>query len=246
MSFSQYQIKSSHNSYLPKAQVCWCKTNWKSYINKLLSNNVKCIELDCFFDNSRIVVAHAIEETKCNIFCSQKIPFTDMLTEIYDKFSTGTNKMPLIINLELHLNSIAEEILAGIITTVAGDVLVPRIINPKIDKPEDFLGKIIFMASGNIKSLNLKSLVTLPIDNNNVMNESCKDFNFEKFKELIKDKETMVRIYPDNIIISKNYDVEKFLQIGCQFVSINFQFDDDYLKYYQKYFENTNGFKLKI
>lgn len=245
MSFSQYQIKSSHNSYLPKAQVCWCKTNWKSYINKLLNDNVKCLELDCFFDNSRIVVAHAVEQEKCNIFCSQKIPFTDMLTEIYDNFCTGTNKMPLIINLELHLNSIGEEIIAGIINTVAKDVLVSRRINPKIDRPEDFMGKIIFMAGGNIQSPTLISLITMPIDNESIKNESCKDFDFEKFKELIKDKETTVRVYPDNIIISKNYDVEKFLQIGCQFVSVNFQFNDDYLKFYQKYFENTNGYKLK-
>jgi hypothetical protein len=246
MSFSQYQIKSSHNSYLPKAQVCWCKTNWKSYINSLLNNHVRCLELDCWSENSKIVVAHEIETGSCIIQCSQKILFTDIITEIYDNFSNDSYKMPLIINLELHLSKTSQDILAKIIRETIGDILVTTKINTKINKPEEFMEKIIILSSGKIESENLRSVTALEFDNTNLTNVICKDFDFDKYKDLIHDKEMMVRVYPDNVIISKNYDVKKFLEIGCQLVSVNFQYNDDNLKYYNSYFENHDGYKRLI
>ena len=92
-----------------------------------------------------------------------------------------------------------------------------------MNKTESILDNKINFITDNLKYVN----AVYPFDND--------PFDYKTF--IINNG--VVRRYPKNYILSKNYNTLKILNDGCQFVCVNAQNDDGCYNQYINYFTNA-------
>lgn len=199
-------IASSHNSILGQLQICTRASLYPLY--KSLNNNFREIELDVFYLNNNFVVGHGINN---NCIATNTILLRDCFEVIKDYAWKDTN-LPLFISLEIKTNKIKE------LEEIIFNNFYERLYNNKTKQLKDctiseLKNKLIILSG---KHLNIEPKYKLN-------NMSCNN-------SLTKSDE-LVRIYPDNKLLSNNYNFYPFLS-NANFISINTCYKD---KYYYKY-----------
>ena len=241
--FSQYHIATSHNSYLMGQQLFTCSS--KVSVKKTLQDGARMIELDIFWDPNikKVLVSHG-QNLSPKFSCLCSVPITlEMICEQIAEFLTPTTS-PLFIMLEVNLGTELEaqntagDILAGTL----GKYLVSGDIDLRMAFPEHYTGKIILAAGGGLNSNStLFNMVNVKFARENyLMNRS--------HNSIISDHiyygglligGNVVRSYPTNIYLSKNFNPAPLFDLGVQFISMNYQTNDDYMKYYRGKFDGT-------
>jgi hypothetical protein len=223
-------IKSSHNSILSNLQL-FTIPNINS-LKKVINDNYRMIELDIFestFDNEVPVIAHGI--SKLNIKLTSSINLIDGLSIIRD-YSFKNTSDPMFIIFDMNFNKNNKHLIENI----------NRII-------ELYLGKQLFRPNGKLlaeqelKNLQNKFILisTINISQfNHIIWNNDEIYNISNKDNIIWNKNNLIRVYPDNWIISKNYDFQPFIK--SNFISMNALYLDKYLDKYNKYF-GQNGIK---
>jgi hypothetical protein len=241
LSFSQYHIATSHNSYLQGQQLFTCTS--KTSARKILQDGARMIELDIFWEPSikKVLVSHGRNMSpKFNLFCS--VPLTlDMLCEQISEFITPDTS-PIIIMLEVDLGSSLEgqNMSADVLREILGEYLVSGDIDLRMAFPEHYYGKILLGAGGGLnRSSELYGMINVKFAQENyLMNRSHNSIIGDQiYYGGLLISGNVIRSYPSNIYISKNFNPSPLFGLGVQFISMNYQTNDEYMKEYRKRFE---------
>lgn len=198
-------IASSHNSILGQMQICARASLYPLY--KALNYNFREIELDVFNLNGEYVVGHGRNN---NCIATNTIPLEDCLQVIVEYGWKDTN-MPLFISLELNAEFTKE------LSEIIFDYLGHRLYANKTKQLKDctiseLKNKVIILSNKHLDFEPKYKLYNMSV--NGVPNGL----------------QDLVRIYPDNKVLSTNYNFYKFLP-HANFISINSCYKDKY--YYQ-------------
>jgi hypothetical protein len=231
--FNQYIIKSSHNSYLNSCQICGIKYD-ENYILKILNADFKSIELDIHCIQNEIVVYHG---TSCCI-CSKPILFSHLLDLIEQYIIEHPDTLPIFVFLEL--NTTDQDKVYDIIIDTLKNRIPDHKINLFNELPNSFRGNVLFCCGGNLLSDKLKEIIQLTYVYqlffcNNPAGEQPLSFYETGINNFI------FRIYPKNFMLSKNYDPTPYLDIGCQFVCLNYQ-TTKFKNVLEEFFKESNGY----
>lgn len=203
-------VASSHNSILGQMQICTRASTYPLY--KALNHNFREIELDVFYLDGEYVVAHG-RNNKC--IATNTIPLEDCLAVIRDYGWKDTN-MPLFISLELNTDNTFE------LQEIFFDYLGDKIYNDKTKQ----------LKNCSISELKNKLII---ISNQHLNFEPRYRLYNMSVKGTPNGISDLVRIYPDNKVLSTNYDFYKFLP-HANFISINSCYKDKYYYQYIGYF----------
>lgn len=251
--FSQYHIATSHNSYLMGQQLLTCSS--KVSVKKILHEGARMIELDIFWEPKikKILVSHG-QNLSPKFSCLCSVPITlEMICEQIAEFIADASSLrpgmtlttsPLFIMLEVNLGTEleAQNTAGDILASTLGKYLVSGDIDLRMAFPEHYTGKIILAAGGGLNSNStLFNMVNVKFAQENyLMNRS--------YNSIISDHiyygglllaDNVIRSYPTNIYLSKNFNPAPLFVLGVQFISMNYQTNDEYMKYYRTKFEGT-------
>jgi hypothetical protein len=215
-------VMSSHNSTLDRYQILGT-----SNINLLLEAinlNFRMIELDIFHDeNGDPVVSHGRKSD--NLQVTSSIPFRDCI-KVISEYAMKSTDLPMFITLEI--NTIDEGALKQ----------VNKIM-------EENLNGILIKDTMELKDYYLKDLrnkYVILSNNSKINNFPTRLHNHPETREYTIDLNTLTRVYPDNVILSLNYDYRNHL--SANFISMNVGLQDDYFHNYLAFF-NHNGILKK-
>lgn len=238
-SFLDYQISTSHNSYLPGSQICSCikpKTS-KSHISSLIEKEgVRMIELDIHEIGGRAMIAHGNDD----VIVSRPISTENVFEGIAEFMETNPNCSPLWLDFEMRTEEPEiQDMLSDTLNAHLSRYLIPGTISLGYSGPLDYRGRIVVLAGNVSGESKFKNDV-------NVF-KSQRDFQNISFPETEEDFESLsywletgafIRCYPRNKLLSSNFDAQKMLNMGVHCVAMNFQTRDSYLKQYKKRFSD--------
>ena len=243
--FNQYQIMASHNSYLAGMfQIFSCKSP-HGIITSLLKKNFRAIELDVFYYDNEIMVFHG-QKTSCSmpLICSRLMKLTDAFDEITD-YIQQNDTTPIIIFFEDNIgNVVGYEKMYAELETYKTNMASER-LKFTMNTPEQYRNKVL-VAMCQTSSI-LDSKINFLLNNEPFMNMSYPnpDDHFD-YGNYIKNG-GVVRRYPANKILSRNFENISMLNIGTQFVSVNAQEDDQYYNSYMNFFKkNIQGYLERL
>jgi hypothetical protein len=248
-----FWINTSHNTFL---------ANWQvggearvSNLSKALENGARCIELD--IENTILgpSVSHA------------GVPghLKDYLQIVMDDGFKNTND-PLIIYLEIS-NSGNESHMQNV-GSLLGNILGPRLYEGRfnIKTKENYcfnvpikklLGKIVLVMnyynmSAYVNGVNVgwqhrwKYLDPYCHATANDPDNGSVDNKSESDKKRKENPNQVVRVYPNNILTSGNFDPTSYWTQGSNMVALNFGNDDKYLKINTKKFQYCSFMPIDI
>jgi hypothetical protein len=237
--FNQYKIMSSHNSYLAGAfQIFTCKSP-HGIITKLLKKNFRAIELDVYYYNHEIMVFHG-QKTSCCVplICSRLMKLTDAFDEITDYIDQDQNETtPIIIFFEDNVGDvIGYEHMYSELEQFSLHMFGQK-LRFNVNTPDECKNKIL-IAMNKTGSI-LDNKINFMLNDEKFMNTGYpnKDDTFD-YTSFIKNG-GIVRRYPLNTVLSRNYENISLLNIGTQFVCINAQEEDQYYVSYMNFFKNN-------
>lgn len=204
-------IASSHNSILGKLQIC---TRVGIYpLLKSINKNFRQIELDVFYKNNKFVVGHG-KSNEC--IATNTIDLIECF-DIINEYGWKDTNLPLFISLEVNTNNTKdlEVLIRSYFTNRLYDSKTKQLQNCTIRELRD---KLIILSG---KHLNFEPL-----------------YKLSNYPQITKfdNTDNLVRIYPTNILLSKNYDFYQFLK-KSNFISINTCYKDKYYYQYIGYFK---------
>lgn len=216
--FSEYQVATSHNSFLPLLQIfdCSSKRDVIKGIRNQLEGGIRCLELDIHEDHhGNPVISHGTSK----VMCTPAISIEDILVEIGSFMKSKPS--PVILDFQLETKTIeAQNKFADMLTSNIGQYHRRGIINFLIDYPEHYMGQIILSCGGGL--LPESRLATLI----NVPRSLTWWFENRSYKSVIDNLSNLtfsyLRVYPNNYILSRNFDSLPLLKKGIQMVAINY------------------------
>lgn len=231
---TELSILSSHNTYLENIQIL-SKSSVEA-IKTALNRGIRCIELDVFADGDKVIVAHGAPKAIGNqdLIITTTINFEEVIQMISEEAFKNT-ELPLFICIENNTegNINANNNMARIIR----EKLSERLINNRTI-PTTLLGQLlnkVVIMSGGGGAGDFINLVNVFWSDNGVHNISS--------ARITPNNPQLVRVYPEgNLsgVLSLNYDGVKFINSGCNFVSMNTQcFDNEYLRVIQRFGSNA-------
>lgn len=227
----QCQFKSSHNSVVADVQIFGeASINCLAFV---LNNGVRAIELDMFESQKRKgvpVVSHGNKEF--NLQVTSAVDLKVCLQYIRDFAWVDTNE-PLFIFMEMN---------------VEDETTLMNMENLFLE----YLGHRIFTpGSAAINAIQLSRLknkcVVIPSTKQPLLSKVCQGMSLYggKFRNIGSNDdpeepvgEMLIRVYADNLFLSRNPNPLPFLQKRNQFVCLNWTYEDNWLKTYKKYFGN--------
>lgn len=219
-------VMSSHNSTIDDFQIIGA--SHIEILKEILNLNFRMIELDIFNDycSHKPVVAHG--RNSHNLQVTSAISFEKCCNIIKDYAWRNTN-MPLFLNLEIvtsNNNTIKQ--VNRILFNLFKDRILFNFYKPLKDFTlSELKNKIIIMPN---KPLLVQAKYKL--EN---FSESCNLLNIN-FDEL-------TRVYPNNLLLSRNLDYYKFKR--CNFICMNVSYKDKKLRKYLEFFKASNGIMPK-
>ena len=238
-----FWVNSSHNSFLEGYQVLG--ESRISNLSNALESGARCIELDIQNGVDTPLVMH-----------TGSLPgyLSDYLSVIRDEAFKNTND-PLILYLEIFHSSVETHMknIQSMIKSYLGGRLYEGTLNTYNESNYCFnvpikklLGKIVIvinyynMNNGNGLEYRDKYLYHIchalsagPEHGSLVDNVGADSDDSLKIKQSNK----VIRVYPNNILTSSNYNPDPFWSSNYNFVSLNFGNDDDNLKKNNKKFK---------
>jgi hypothetical protein len=215
-------VMSSHNTTLDRYQILG--TSNLNVLLEAINLNFRMIELDIFHDEqSNPVVSHGRQSG--NLQVTSSILFRDCI-KVISEYAMKSTDLPMFITLEINtanesalkqVNEIMEEYLNGILikeTTELKDYLI-----------KDLAGKYVIICN-----------------NSKIDNFSVRLRNYPNTRDYTIDHSTLTRIYPDNVIMSSNFDYRDHL--SANFICMNVGLQDDHFLNYLAFF-NRNGIVKK-
>jgi len=244
--FSEYHIAGSHNSFLQDRQICSCRNSGNKVV-KVLQQGARMIELDLYGFFDKTWVSHG----NGRLPCTRPLSFETICEDISEFVTPQTS--PVFIALEVNLvNEDGQNRAGETLRSVFGDQLVSGKLDLRNSSPEEFLGKIILTSGGGvIRGTVLDKLINVNFSREDyLLNRSYKTISEDRdqyivFKNL---KYHVVRCYPNNVFQSVNYDPDLPIQLGVQFICMNYQTKDSNLKRFIKFFSGTplTGYRLIV
>mgnify|MGYP001194833472 CR=1 FL=1 len=262
---NEYYVLSAHN--------CCCSGNNKNdYVDicaleNCIKQGARLLDFKIYNKNNKPVVASSSDTSFKYKETYNYLSIEDVFNTIINKaFSSGScpnYKDPLLLYFRMYSNesNVYDELANSI-----DKILSPRLLS-SINYSNESNGKNIF----NKKMINFmgKIIIIVNVDNQSLFNDSKlkqytnitsganspfiqlkTSFNINATQDLDdliqynKMKSTIV--VPDLNTLDVNYDPSTSLSSGCQFISMNFQNKDNYLKYLLDKFNKLNSaFMLK-
>lgn len=245
--FSDFFIASSHNSFLKDLQLFTCSR--RDAVRMVLEKGARMIELDIFFSSrmNDILVSHGRKMKSGNLFCSYPIKLEDICESICEFITPSTS--PLFLSLEVNIGYSAEaqKMAADVLQSSFGKFLVSGKINLRETCPQDYLGKIILCSGhGTVSGGQLEALINVDFGREDYLyNRSYKTIlrDVETYKNMLHNSH-VIRSYPPNKILSRNFDPLPLFNLGVQFISMNYQGRDPHMKAYKLFFDGFGDEKL--
>lgn len=223
-------IASSHNTAIGDLQILGGAN--VNHIIHALNQKVRMIELDIFVshnDKTIPVVSHG--RLKSNLQVTSNIYFESCLKAI-EKYAWKCTNEPLFLALEMNLISgaAATNVQRLLLKYFPLHILLPR-RDKKLNeyKLSELTNKLVILPMLHRKEL--RGLAYTSMYNSRTF------VNKPHTEHVQRDSTRMIRIYPRNTILSKNFDFTEFMYY-CQFVCLNLSYKDQYLEQYLKIFKN--------
>lgn len=246
-SFSEYFIASSHNSFLNDVQLLTCSRS--SAVKMTLEKGARMIELDIFFDSNagNVLVSHGRKMKKFNLFCSYPISLEDACETICEFITPETSPVFLSLEVNIGYSPEAQKVTADILQSSLGKLLIPGKLDLREACPEDYFGKVILCSGhGTVSGGPLEALINVDFGREGYLyNRSCGTIlkNNESYKNMIRNS-YVIRSYPPNKFLSRNFDPLPLMNLGVQFIAMNYQNRDSHMRTYEKVFETFGDSKL--
>lgn len=243
LTFSRYHIASSHNTYLDGQQLFTCGS--KKSVTQTLQEGARMIELDLFFDSAskRIKISHGRNISPTfNLLCSTPLSLEDVCDKIADFVTPNTSPIFLMLEVNIGRELERQNILADLLVSRIGQFLVPGNVDLRMAFPDHYLGKILLAVNGGLNaSSRLNAMINVKFATENyLMNRSHGSIlNDRTYYRDLFIAGNVVRSYPSNTYLSKNFDPLPLFELGVQFVSMNYQTRDPHMKAYKKMFDYT-------
>lgn len=246
-SFSEYFIASSHNSFLNDVQLLTCSRS--GAVKMTLEKGARMIELDIFYDprSHNILVSHGRKMKKFNLFCSYPIRLEDVCETICDFITPETSPVFLSLEVNIGYSPEAQKVAADVLQSSLGKLLIPGKINLREACPEDYIGKVILCSGhGTVSGGPLEALINVDFGREDYLyNRSYGTIlkNIESYKNMIQSS-YVIRSYPSNKFLSRNFDPLPVINLGVQFIAMNYQNRDSHMRTYEKIFETFGDSNL--
>lgn len=247
--FTDYYIKSSHNSYIIANYQVNMTTIMKSlfgmknnptndnvqlnnHLINLLNNNFKFFEFDLANNNGNIVIQHSTNIQGRNYSVSKAYDFNIIMTNLVNYLDKNKFNTPIFIYLECNFdnNTYFKKLSESIKKIFYKYLLDNKHIDYSIDSPFDerFNNKIIFVASRDYQDKDvLSSNIIYPSSNIGKPGEIF-NFAYSNCGVLNNYSNTLKRVYVENVLTSNNQPFNK----NCNIYSINYLPDEkNYIEY---------------
>ena len=230
-------IASSHNTYIDSKLQILGNAN-EVEVQRVLYMGARALELDIWSkstNDSTPVVAHGGEYGKYDVLVTPTIDFSKYL-DIIAQYGWRNSNLPLFLCLELNGSDETNARVAQLIR----DRITPRLFGPQVElgqtQYQDIKDKLVICSSG-CDNPEMNSLV-----NYHWTTPAFRNINYSTLDDYADladfSKEHIVRVYPGNKVLSRNYDPAKPWNLGCQMVAINYNYEDDGYKTNQTMFED--------
>lgn len=221
-------VASSHNSMLGALQILGPVS--LDFLKEVLNNNFRMIELDVYRDDLYFVVAHGTQDT---MFTST-IRFSLCLRMIRD-YGWKDTDLPLFLCIDANFD-LKDSTYTREFNNLCRQYVGDRILYTTSRQLGSYtLGELrnkLVIISANIGSDITRVNYTTLYGSVNFTNLSNDDEKIPKPYGY-----QLIRIYPDNLLVSTNYDWYKFTQRGVQFPTINAFGNKRFTRNYLRYFE---------
>lgn len=210
---------SSHNSTIDDLQIMG-----PSHVNILketLNMGFRMIELDIFHKHHTDIPVVSHGKQKYNLQVTSSVLF-ETCCDVIQKYGWKDTNLPLFMNLEI--NTANKRALINLETILF----------------KKFHTRILVQDNKMLKDYTLSELKNKLIIMPNKPLKYMANYKLQNHSENINpdriDAGELSRIYPSNIILSKNLNFNKFT--NCNFVCMNVSYKDEYLRDYLKYFQS--------
>lgn len=227
-----YCIGATHNSFLNgPIQICTCSS--PTHIRTSLESGFRCLELDVHLIRGKLTVLHGNDTCKV----TTPLPVEQQFEQIVEFIQEHPLCSPIFLIIQNEVDtSEGEKMLADTMVQIFGDLLVQRRINPWIETPESFRGKILFIHNYKGWDSPLFPLMSIYYDNHPYASEARP---VPYYQEGI-----FARAYPRTLVTSKNSDFSNEIKSGTQIISIHDQTSDKWGRAYLEFMEGCNeGYK---
>jgi hypothetical protein len=214
-------VMSSHNSTLDRYQILG--TSNLNILLEAINLNFRMLELDLFHDSKgNPVVSHGRKNG--NLQVTSSVLFSECI-DVISKYAMKNTNLPMIITLEINTDN--EDALSS--------------INEIIEKN---LTGILVKESTELKDYLLKDLAGKYIilcKNSKINHFPANIHNHPDTRKYTLDLTELTRVYPDNVIMSSNYNFRTHLP--ANFISMNVGLQDYKFRNYISYFNHRGIIK---
>jgi len=236
--FSKYQVATSHNTFLGGIQIFTCRSS-PAQVRRILEEGARMIELDIFSSRRGLpLVSHGTIWKGRNVLCSPPLTLESVCEQISEFVTPGTS--PVIIDLEMNYlkrdRKQVQDATREIFERVLGTLVPVGKINFMTEPPSAYMGKVI-ITCGN--GLERESTLSEYINAELSQVWWFKNRSYKSALESLSNFEVM-RSYPPNKILSKNFDPLPLLEANVQFVAMNYQTNDAHMKAYREWFDGQD------
>lgn len=253
--FTQYHIASAHNAFLENYQITWCccgkkKGRVEPLWDALLAG-ARMVELDIHTSpkSGNIVVAHGTTWDGVSLLASPEISIDRALSTVLDFLEKYPNTFPVLLELEIASSVGIQKLRPHL--AVFGDRLATGVQFHR-DAPAAFRGKVIL--TGRYDDPLFSPLEKMEWYRNVASGVGRADVSRTAQRvrdEFQLDPQLVVRVYPENILLSKNFEEwQPLVDAGCQFVSMNYGVENDpaldaYIAFFTKNLEMVGYVPMK-